>query len=101
MKKILAVSGVALALATAPCSYATPDQDAALYEIMQDAGVDLNPKAVPAAHAVCAEVYTGTDPVDLARAIWSSNDGWSARQAATFVAASIMVYCPPDGNQLR
>ena len=96
MKPFLAAA--ALALLTAPSSHATPDQDDALYDAMRHVGVALNYRAVPAAYSVCAEAWSGTDPDYIAWEILDTNPTWGLDRAQTFVAVSIMIYCPPTGR---
>ena len=92
---------IPLALLAAPSSHATPEQDDALYDAMRRAGVALNYRAVPAAYAVCAEVWSGTDPDLVALDIWDSNPAWGMDRSQMFVAVSIAVYCPPMGRSNR
>ena len=64
---------------------------------MSEAGIYLYPWAVDDAGHVCQDVWYGIDPdlvVDEFRMI---NPEWTLEQARTFVAASIVIYCPPPG----
>jgi hypothetical protein len=62
---------------------------------MARVGIALNPKAVPAAYGVCAEVWSGTSPDYVAGEVLGGNPDWTLSQAQAFVGVSILIYCPP------
>lgn len=96
MKWKLAVAATAAALLCAPTASATPQQDQLLYDAMGEAGIDLYPAAVPAAYAVCADAWSGTDLDYEAGVVLAGNSGWTLDQARTFVVVAILIYCPPE-----
>lgn len=99
MKWKLAAAASLTALLCAPTASATPQQDQLLYDAMSEAGIDLYPAAVPAAYAVCADAWSGTDLDYEAGVVLAGNSNWTLDQARTFVVVAILIYCPPDDKK--
>lgn len=97
MKWKLAAAAVGLAISTpfAPVAAATPEQDQLFYDSMAQAGIELYPAAIPIAYAVCADVWSGTDPDYESGIVLGTNSSWTLDQARAFVALAIIIYCPP------
>lgn len=83
-----------LALPSAPAN-ATPQQEDALFDTMNDVGISLYTRAVDHAAQVCAQVWSGDHPDVVVSRVLEGNSDWSLYQARVFVAASIGIYCPP------
>lgn len=102
MKTLLTVAALTVAtLVNAPLAKATPDQDQQLFDTLNRAGIALNDRAVPAAYGVCSEVWRGVHPEYVAAEVASANADWYFEQAEVFVAAAIMIYCPPAAHTAR
>jgi hypothetical protein len=99
VKLVTATVLAAAALIGAPSSNATPAQDQAFADTMDGVGIYLYPTAYGQARAICADVWNGWNPDYEVSTIWSYNPTWTYSQAQTFVAASILIYCPPADLQ--
>ncbi|AEJ95343.1 hypothetical protein SEA_TESLA_61 [Mycobacterium phage Tesla] len=98
------LAAVAITLPSlAPAAHATPQQDAAFYQLLHSVGMNVGPHAVSNAYAVCEAVWDeGLHPEAVAWAVLALDPGlYTIGAARAFVAASMIVYCPPaDGPQM-
>jgi len=83
-------------------AHATPDQDAALDQVMYEkGGIKLYPIAHAQAYWVCSQVQAGIHPQYVASQVAANNPTWYYEQAELFVGSAILIYCPPDTRSER
>lgn len=98
MKRILAALAIALGalgfFSTATAA-ATPQQDGQFFSLLAQQGIEPGPNAVTSAYYVCSQVWSGVSPYTMASAVLRDNPSLDYDLAKRYVAAAIIVYCPP------
>ena len=93
--------GAAVMFGPVADAHASPQQDEAFYDAMQESGIILSPAAYSMARRACGLMWSGqSTPEDIAQGVQEGNPTWEPWQAAKFVAMSIVIYCPPAPGQV-
>lgn len=98
VKRILAALAITLGtlgfFSTATAA-ATPQQDGQFFSLLAQQGIEPGPNAVSTAYVVCSQVWGGTNPYWMASVVLRDNPSLDYDLAKRYVAAAIIVYCPP------
>jgi hypothetical protein len=86
----------AAAVLHSPTADATPEQDNALWEAQEQAGIPTAYNDPQIAGNVCARVWLGEDPNTTVSWLYAANGGvLTYEQSQVFVGLAIAIYCPP------
>lgn len=98
MKRVLAALAIAmgtLGFFSTTTAAATPVQDGQFFSLLLQQGIEPGPNAVSSAYVVCSQVWSGVNPYTMSAVVQRDNPTFDYDLAKRFVAASIIVYCPP------
>lgn len=96
MRRLLVLTGFAVAMGITAPAHASPDEDQALLVSLNAAGIKYKDTAsvITTGRAVCEMAAAGKSGVEVVQVLQSANPGLSQENAARFTAIAAGVYCP-------